>query len=202
MKSEVLPAPLRCRERILSAALDSLVDEGYRSSMDRIAARAGVAKQTLYNHFPSKEALYAEVGHAFAESILEGLDDPSDDLRAALIRFGNNLRAAVLNERALAFFRAVLAEGERMPTLHCIVRQNSAAQLDHRIGDLISAAIKQGLLRPIPIPFALDMLYAMLVDRDRVKLMIGERPLSAKAERQRVNQIVDCFLSAFQSHHA
>ncbi len=44
---------------ILEAAEDLLLRKGYHStSMDEIAAQAGVAKGTLYQHFPTKEDLF------------------------------------------------------------------------------------------------------------------------------------------------
>lgn len=44
---------------ILEAAEDLLIRKGYHSaSMDEIAAQAGVAKGTLYQHFPTKEELF------------------------------------------------------------------------------------------------------------------------------------------------
>src|SRR6266568_3198496 len=43
---------------ILDVAEEMLAEKGYHdTSMDEIAARAGVAKGTLYQHFPSKEDL-------------------------------------------------------------------------------------------------------------------------------------------------
>jgi len=55
---------LRDRQRglredvILEAARDLLMADGYQKmSMDGLAARVGIAKMTLYQHFPSKEAL-------------------------------------------------------------------------------------------------------------------------------------------------
>lgn len=45
-------------ELILDEAEKLLAEKGYHdASIDEIAARAGVAKGTLYQHFPSKEAL-------------------------------------------------------------------------------------------------------------------------------------------------
>src|SRR5205085_10875029 len=45
-------------ELILDVAEEVLAEKGYHdTSMDEIAARAGVAKGTLYQHFPSKENL-------------------------------------------------------------------------------------------------------------------------------------------------
>jgi AcrR family transcriptional regulator len=50
------------RERIVSAALAQVAEAGYASaSVQAVAARAGVAVGTVYRHFPSKAALFAEV---------------------------------------------------------------------------------------------------------------------------------------------
>ncbi|EPN63565.1 TetR family transcriptional regulator, partial [Pseudomonas syringae pv. actinidiae ICMP 19096] len=50
------------RESIVQAAIAEFGDRGFEiTSMDRIAARAEVSKRTVYNHFPSKEELFAEM---------------------------------------------------------------------------------------------------------------------------------------------
>ena len=50
------------RERILTAALDQIAEGGYASaSVAAVARRAGVATGSVYNHFPSKADLFAEV---------------------------------------------------------------------------------------------------------------------------------------------
>jgi AcrR family transcriptional regulator len=47
---------------ILSAARELMAEQGYADmSMDDLAARAGVSKATLYQHFPSKEELAVNV---------------------------------------------------------------------------------------------------------------------------------------------
>ncbi|MGO1073783.1 TetR/AcrR family transcriptional regulator [Lysobacter sp. CA199] len=60
------PAPARLTDRkraaILEAAAAEFRQAGYdATSMDRVAASAGVSKRTVYNHFPSKEALFAQI---------------------------------------------------------------------------------------------------------------------------------------------
>jgi len=58
------------RAKILSAAVQALATDGYdRTSMDRIAALSKVTKPVLYDHFPSKQALFLTV----LESIRDGL---------------------------------------------------------------------------------------------------------------------------------
>src|SRR3954453_5236351 len=48
------------RERIVAAALDQLAEGGYASAgVQTVARRAGVATGSVYNHFPSKDAVFA-----------------------------------------------------------------------------------------------------------------------------------------------
>lgn len=50
------------RERIVGAALEQVAEGGYASApVQVVAARAGLAVGTLYRHFPSKAAVFAEV---------------------------------------------------------------------------------------------------------------------------------------------
>lgn len=56
-----LRAPAR-RERVTAAALEAFAAGGYRAtSMGEIAARAGVSRAVLYDHFTSKKALFLAV---------------------------------------------------------------------------------------------------------------------------------------------
>jgi AcrR family transcriptional regulator len=52
--------PLRPAERVLAAADKLFYTRGIRAvGVDTVAAEAGVSKRTLYNHYPSKDALIA-----------------------------------------------------------------------------------------------------------------------------------------------
>src|SRR5512140_1073421 len=56
MGTEPVPAK---RRQILIGAREVFSEQGYeRASVDHIAARAGVSKATVYNHFHDKKALF------------------------------------------------------------------------------------------------------------------------------------------------
>ena len=64
MSEDRRPARLTDRKRsaIVEAAVAEFREAGFEStSMDRIAATAGVSKRTVYNHFPSKDALFLHI---------------------------------------------------------------------------------------------------------------------------------------------
>ena len=65
-----LKGPQR-RELIVAAALPEFAERGYEAaSVGRIARSAGVARTVLYDHFPSKHALFVEVLDAEQEEML------------------------------------------------------------------------------------------------------------------------------------
>lgn len=187
-----------CRERILQAAMDALAEEGHQVSVDRIAARAGVSKQTLYNHFGSKEDLHAEIGTHFADSFLIALDDLGSDLRGALLRFGANLRKRTLADRPIAIFRAFLGAGAHGSPEHSAIRAQLISRMDKRMSSLLSDAMARGQLRRADPRFVAEMLFAMLLDGDRMRRLAGAPAWSAREEQQRLKCIVDAFLAAFQ----
>lgn len=60
------------RERILESAAEAFGRHGYRlASMELVAQEAGLTRQALYHHFPSKEALFRAVVEAVQEGALE-----------------------------------------------------------------------------------------------------------------------------------
>src|ERR1700748_2704764 len=99
MESSTTPQRLTDRKRIaiVGAAIDESLAAGYdATSMDRIAARANVSKRTVYNHFPSKEALFAAILHQLWDASQSG-DAPAyradEPLRAQLLDLlGRKLR--------------------------------------------------------------------------------------------------------------
>jgi AcrR family transcriptional regulator len=60
------------REQLLTAAQEVFVTNGYHAAaMDDIAARAGVSKPVLYQHFPGKLDLYLALLDTHAEELLQ-----------------------------------------------------------------------------------------------------------------------------------
>lgn len=57
------------RTRIMSAAMEEMNDQGTRFTMAMLAARLGISKRTLYEHFDSKEVLIESIVDAIIQDI-------------------------------------------------------------------------------------------------------------------------------------
>lgn len=189
------------RNRLIHAARVAFMEEGYRASVDGIAARAGVAKQTLYNHFPSKDELFSESVGLVSAAIVVTLDGQTDDVRATLLRFGAAFRQKVLGDEGLSMFRTLMAEAARFPTLAQAFFTKGPEQTAARLADFLGRAMAAGHLRQDDPRFAAEMLMGMLHNIDHFRHLSSNTPLPEALEESRIGQIVDCFLRAYDPNH-
>ncbi|HXJ10574.1 MAG TPA: TetR/AcrR family transcriptional regulator [Burkholderiales bacterium] len=183
------------RERVLRAATAAFMTDGYRSSIDRIAQRAGVAKQTVYSHFPSKDHLFEEVAREMAKRVLVELEGESSDLRGALLRFALAYRERVLSDEGIAVFRTLVAEIPRFRTLARAIYQGGPGETAARLAEYLEKAMAAGRLRRDDPLFAAELFMSMLVGLDRIKRLYGVARFEADARR--AARIVDRFLAAY-----
>jgi TetR/AcrR family transcriptional repressor of mexJK operon len=185
-----------CRSRLVQAAMEVFITEGYHASVDRIATLAGVAKQTLYNHFPRKADLFAEVIRQATVELLVALGDDGEDLRERLTRFGTRYRQKLLSPAGLGLYRTLVAETPRFPELAAAFYETGPQRTAARLRAVLEEAMRRGELRADDPEFATTLLLSMLVGVERsCQLFAGE---SAPApDPAQAGRIVDCFLRAF-----
>ena len=189
--------PAENRGRVLRAATRSFLRHGYRTSVEDIARRAGVAKQTLYHRFPSKDALFKEVANALVARVLVELHDDAAELRPSLIGFGLAYRRRVLGAEGLAMFRTLTAEVPRFRALARALYAGGAGETVRRVAHLLRSAMRSGEMRRDDPQFAAELLLSMLAGHERIKRLYGVRGAD-EAEKNRVARIIDCFLRAFR----
>jgi AcrR family transcriptional regulator len=115
------PAAATTVDRILDACAEQAVDVGLRRvTMEDVARRAGLARVTLYAHFPSKRAVLdatfareVERFNAYVARVVERFDDPGERIVQTFVRTCRGLRANRIVGRALrsdpAEFLALMA---------------------------------------------------------------------------------------------
>jgi len=108
------------RQAILAAALDVFSRHGFATArLDDVAAKAGIAKGTLYLYFASKEALFEELIRSRVTPLFDTLERVADGAPpAALIaRFFELFRTQVLGTERKLILRLLICEGARFPAI-------------------------------------------------------------------------------------
>lgn len=188
------------RERLLQAATEVFLEHGYGASVDMLVARAGVARQTFYNHFENKECLFAEAMRSCVSEILVPLNDYSGDLRKTLQEFARTYRQRVLSPQSIAKFRIITSLAQRFPELTGEDYQLGLGRMLESLGAFLHAAMREGQLRVADPAFAAEMLLSMLAGMERTRMLFGvDSP--PQDEAARVEQVVDGFLRMFAAEN-
>jgi TetR/AcrR family transcriptional regulator, regulator of autoinduction and epiphytic fitness len=201
--SDLQPSRLTDRKRaaIIEAAIDEFRAAGYDlASMDRIAARAGASKRTVYNHFPSKDALFEEILQRLWETACEGETLPyraDQPVRAQLLALLAQ-KFALLNDPAfMSLARVAIAAGMHSPER----TQAMIARLGEREAGLtewLRAAAAAGRLKTPDPAFAAQQLEGLVKGfAFWPQIALGQPPLSADRQRTVAEAAVDMFLAHY-----
>jgi AcrR family transcriptional regulator len=121
---------LRKRTAIVHAARKSFLEGGYaQTSMDRIAAAAGVSIKTVYRHFQNKDDLFSAVMQAACSNVPEEFAAVPSGQRAdvhpwfdkpprvAFAIAGSAYLRHILSEEQMALYRVVTRDAHSFPEL-------------------------------------------------------------------------------------
>jgi AcrR family transcriptional regulator len=177
------------KERLLKAALDVFSEQGYlATSVDEIAARAGVTKGAIYYWFKDKEDLAADLQRMLwthiaieAQRDLDPGASTADNIKRA---FRAYLRA--LQEHAHARF--FLRDGWAVPSLEVAGRAQHEAEVV-----LIQRQVQQGIERGDLVPVDAETLTRVLLGafaEATLHVLTNGRPEDAV---EVVERLVDAF---------
>lgn len=147
------------RLAVLEAADNLLVEVGFtRLTVEGIAQRAGVAKQTVYRWWPSKTDILLD---AFVTDAAEELTPPdTGDLTVDLVAHLGAIGRFLTASDAGAVFRALAAEGQHDPRLAARLREEHLTHQRIRDRLPLERAMERG---DLPTGTDLDMLVDRLV---------------------------------------
>lgn len=189
------------RDAILQAAIAEFRANGFdATSMDKIAARADVSKRTVYNHFPSKEELFAQILLQLWERSAEQIDAayrPDLSLREQLLELLRS-KMRMLHESSFVD----LAKVAIAATIHSPERtQHMVARLGEReegVCAWIRAAQADGKLKTTDAQFAGHMLQGIVKTfAFWPQVTMGKPELTEAEQEQLIGTAVDMFLAYY-----
>lgn len=190
------------RQAILDAALQTFAEHGFEAArLDDVAARAGVAKGTLYLYFSSKEALFEGLVRTSVVPIMERMSEiAATEIppKQAIETFFALFQSEVLGTSRKLLLRLIISEGSRFPAIaevyyrevvsRGLVLMRSLAERAARQGEFPSdaaARFPQLIIAPLLVALIWDGLFARIdpLDVDRL-LKAHVDVLTAKPRRR------------------
>lgn len=193
------------REAIIRAALEVLAEGGYATaSMEAIAARAQVAKPTIYNHFDDKSALlaatvehYSTHTNAQMREAVSALDVHADDLRDELSRAGRLLLGCLSSPTGRAVMRVELVESGRLNELSAQLRERGTERTFDTLAGKFAQLSLAGRLRALDSDRAARQFFALITDQPLRVSAFGTREVPTEVIDRAITEGVDTFLAAF-----
>jgi AcrR family transcriptional regulator len=189
-----VPAEAR-RQAILDAALAIFAEKGFEAArLDDVAARAGIAKGTVYLYFRDKQTLFEELVRSAVHPILAAVahaataaDAPASQI---LDGFFALFEKEVLATRRKLLLRLIISEGPRFPAIAAfyyreVVAQGlklmrAVAERGHRQGEFAASAparFPQLIVAPLILAVIWDALFSGIAPLDVGGLLRAHREL-------------------------
>jgi AcrR family transcriptional regulator len=164
------PRDAGAREAILDATLELLADRGFHATtMDAIAERAGVGKNTIYRRWPTKDDLFIDAMLHFTAD-LELQAGPAEDVYGRLLEYSRSVMRFYGDPLASRLIPGLLGELQRDPAFADAYAKRVVAPLRQPIVSLLELARARGELRAEADP---EQVADLLVGPGFLRMLFG-----------------------------
>jgi TetR/AcrR family transcriptional regulator, mexJK operon transcriptional repressor len=197
-----VPRGEKRREELAEVARHLFLKHGFAdTTMQMIASEAEASKETLYRHFASKEALFAELISARAtaisgpESALARDEPPA----TALFELGTSLLQLIVRDEGGSLFHIIIADARRVPELAAIFYERGPGATLKQLTAYLRSATKRGQLHCPDPARAAKLFMGAVIAHHHLRCLIGQpaAPVTASEIREHVQAAVEMFLSYF-----
>jgi AcrR family transcriptional regulator len=193
-------------DAILKAAIEVFSRDGFaQANVDEIAAKAGVAKPTIYNRFGDKMGLFAvalskgtEEANARVENSIAAFDACSDQLPQQLLDLGMALVGCLTTEHGAAMMRLQAFAKSHLPDVSRNDRRKR--HIDMLAGKLAQTHALGRLSLKDP-QVAASQFMALVTTDALVASGFGQIPIPIEGAAPAVIAGVDTFLAAFSNQN-
>lgn len=138
-------------DELLDCALEVFLENGFeRSTIDGIAAAAGMAKRTIYGLYPDKAALFEASVQRAVDRWLVPIETlraaETDDLEETLLAIGRIRLAGITSPAGVALQRILNAEGNRFPRLFRLLYEQGTMPALTFIAEVLARHAEAGVI--------------------------------------------------------
>ncbi|EIK97805.1 TetR family transcriptional regulator [Pseudomonas sp. M47T1] len=197
------PKDLAKRDAILTAAKQLFLGQGYAgTSMDAVAALAGVSKLTVYGHFTDKETLFTAAVVATCEAQLPAplfAFPAGAPVEEVLTRIGRGFQALISSEESVNLHRLIMTLGAQDPHLSAMFFEAGPLPILREMEALLDHIDRSGALRIDNPGYAAEHFFCMLKGAPNFRLLLGCAPALDDIEAcGHVDEVVRVFMRAYR----
>jgi len=191
-------------KRLLTAATKQFLEYGFeRASMDTIAKASDVSKMTIYNYFPSKEALFEAVVGEITDGALESI--PPEDLdplspEIALSTIGKVFLKLKRSDNVVGSFRLMYAAAGQHPEACKVFYRQGPEKITQQVADYLRMASSEGSLIISSPEVAADQFLSLFLGGADIRVMLGMHKPTEAEDNQLLNRNVTMFLGAYKKN--
>jgi TetR/AcrR family transcriptional repressor of mexJK operon len=197
----------RKRRVVVDAATTLFLRHGYLgTSMDQIAAFAGVSKPTVYKFFPDKEQLFTAIvmetldraGAPFLTELSRLAETRSGQLADDLRDLARRYLVTVTQPAVLQLRRLVIGASHQLPALASAYYERAPEQTLRTLADCFRRLADRGLLRaPDPDQAAAHFAFLVLGRALDKSLFCGDQPFTTEELAAQADAGASAFLAAY-----
>lgn len=191
---------LRKSEDILDAAAQVFSERGLEGPVEEIARRAGVSKQTVYNHYGSKEELLRALFDRRRELVMEPLSEAHDEepLEDRLTDYVLRIVDAYLGVNHRSVLRSAIAAAATRPEIGTMVYESGPRLGRQKLTAFLETENAAGRLRIDNADEAADFLFGMAAGSLLIRIML-DAPVERRPDKilSRARECAQRFMRAY-----
>jgi TetR/AcrR family transcriptional repressor of mexJK operon len=196
------PKDLEKRAAILQAAKRLFTTQGFDgTSMDAIAAAAGVSKLTVYSHYQDKERLFVAAVECVCQEQMPAeifLADLKGPIRRQLLTIARAFFSLITSEEALAVHRTIVANAQQSPKLGQLFWEAGPKRTQEGFQAFLQEEVAAGKLEIADQHRAAMQFFCLLKGECHARMEFGcGEALTQREIDEHLNATVDMFLRAY-----
>ena len=187
----------RKSQAILDAAAEVLAERGFSASIEEVARRAGVSKQTIYNHFGSKIELVRTLVDRRRSLLTATIRAaPADQaIEVTLASYAAAIVEAIMSPASIQLTRMAITSVMEVPELARIVYEAGAKAANEDLAVYLAGRPELDIQNP---QRAADVFMGMAMGRLQTRLLMGIEGFQPQQARDRAQEAAERFVKAYR----
>lgn len=161
-------------EAILDAAVEVIGQRGLSAPMEAIARRAGVSKQTVYNHYGSKAELVRALMARRVDLITAPLRVPGAEKkpREALEAYARSMLETVISSNSYSVMRVIIQGAGEMPDIAHEVFEAGPRHARRQLATFLETETRLGRLKVENFDQAAEFFSGMVLGHSQLRALL------------------------------